>query len=403
MTNSRAFVSDTQKSGVIVVYRFFLLLTVLSFLFCLFTQKLNGDFLGSDVTVSNWLLFLLCVASLLPLIFLWRVYRKFTRNTLSIYIKLHGDYLYFFSIGLTLWNILITLLFGVGIMAAEIYSAPLIFKPFIQFSLRLNHVYVALLALFATKSKKRAVILIILLLCCGYLRAGLGVMFYIGFASIIKFWPWIRNFIKRFPIVVIISFFLLPIIVSSLYDFRSSIRNLGDSTKELSSIELLVGKLGGRMSSFSNLVIIAQEPVFFIVGSTDLNDHYFARQAINAIVPAFTFRKFPEVLPLNLLGVQSDESLVSYMLSLPGNLAISAFKGWPSLLSALLTLLLCVYGSFYLYKLTLTPYSLECAFIILVYPSVSGVANEFSTIFFSHFLFLIITLVFNYFYGRNRT
>lgn len=319
------------------------------------------------------------------------------------YITFRGDYLYFFSIGLTLWNILITMLFGVGIMGAEIYEAPLILKPFIQLSLRLNHLYVALLALFAIKSKKKFLVLIALLLCCGYLRAGLGVIFYIGFAIIIRFWPWIRNFVRRFPLVIVISFFLLPIVVSALYDFRSSIRNLDESTKELSSLELLVGKLGGRMSSFSNLAVIAQEPVFFILGSTDLNDHYFARQAVNAVVPAFAFRKFPEVLPLNLLGVQSDDSLVSYMLSLPGNLAISAFKGWPSLLSAILTLIFCVFGSFYLYKLTLTPYSLECAFLILVYPSVSGVANEFSTIFFSHFLFLLITLVFNYFYERTRT
>ena len=67
----------------------------------------------------------------------------------------------------------------------------------------------------------------------------------------------VKSFVKRNFLFVLAILYLVPIVVSSAYNVRAQLRGQGGMS-ETSNMDIMVGKLCGRISSFSNSAYILQ-------------------------------------------------------------------------------------------------------------------------------------------------
>ena len=105
----------------------FILLNFLSAYYITSYNVYNGDFLGVPLRQSHaevWIA--AAIASLPYLILFFMIYRIAPTNIKSVYIP--NLFLYFSLIILTI-SLLLTVFYGVGMMATGIYSVPSIIKP----------------------------------------------------------------------------------------------------------------------------------------------------------------------------------------------------------------------------------------------------------------------------------
>jgi hypothetical protein len=387
--------NDSGYEAAKILLMIFVSCVIFSFLYVVFTGAYNGDFLGIKVTIPIYLTIINLFLSLLPYYFTWLLYKHFkvseVKKNISVPLKFFGIFLIFIMI----WNIVVTLLYGVGVMTADPYNAPAGIKTIIQILNRINYVYGFFIYFLASSKKnKTQILLIFLLLLVSYLRAGMGIFLYIIMFSIIKYYDEVILFVRKRKVLIIGLIIIFPIILGALYDLRSSLRE--ENKEELSSSQLFFGRLAGRMSSFSDSGIIIQEPVYFIVAASKLENLYFQKQVLAGI---FSTSLMPSPRPEQTLfwlyGPESNEN-VSYMPGTQGNLYFSLLKSWQVFLINLLTYIAMVYLTFYLARLLKFRYANEYAFALLLYVVTSGVPNEYSLLFFSIFVYDIIFLIVNF-------
>jgi hypothetical protein len=377
------------------IYLFFILAAVSSFLYSIFTGKLNGDFLGVEVKLDFWILLLNLLFTILPFWLLWKVYLYFKKNIPINRITIPANFLGFFLVFIIVWNVIVTILYGVGVMGAPPYDAPPSIKPLIQIMNRFNYFYgVFIYVLLVSKKNKVQFLLVFMLLLLAYLRAGLGVFLYLGMLMYIKYFLEFNSIFKKYKIVVLACFFAFPLIFSQLYELRNKLRNQADS--EVSS-DLIFGVLAGRLSSFSDAALILQEAPYFVLSSQQLDPFYFQKQALGGVL---SMNFMPEVRPETMLfkfyNEKSDDN-VTYMAGTQGNLYISLFHSIPTFIFNFITIVLYVFITFYLFRLLRFNFSTELAFLLLLYVIMSGVSNEFAFLVFSVFVYLVLFLFVNLF------
>ncbi len=377
------------------LYRFFIFTSFASFLYAVINGRLNGDFLGKEVTLPFWLLFLNLIFTILPFYVLWKFYLYFKNKSIKTKLKIPLNSLAIFLIILMCLNIIFTLLFGVGIMAAPNYEAPGYIKPFIQICNRFNYTYGSFIYIIAVSKKNRTqVLLIILLIILSYLRAGLGIFLYISMLLYVKYYIEVNYFIKKRLLIIIILAFSFPFIVSFLYDIRDTLR-LNKSEEVVA--DPILGSLFGRLSSFSDAAFILQEAPYFILKSQDLDPYYFQKQALGGVISQ---EFMPEQRPEKILFWFYYEKLdvnVAYMAGTQGNLYMSFMKSPFTFLLNIITIIFFIYGTFFLFSKLAFKNSLELGFMLLLYVVMSGVSNEYAFLLFSIFVFFVLFLILNFF------
>lgn len=384
--------SDSIKSAKHLCY-FFVGAAVLSFLFAIFKGILNGDFLGVTVRLPFWMLVVNLIFTIIPFFVALKIYLRYKKKEVKRRITIPVSFFGFFLVFIIIWNVIVTLLFGVGIMGAPAYEAPPLIKPVIQIMNRFNYAYgVYIYILLVPKKNKFQFYLVFMLLVLSYLRAGLGVFLYLGMLYYIKYFEEVNLFVKRQKILFVFIILFFPLAFSGLYAFRNELRGKGDI--EVNEDPIL-GVLVGRLSSFSDSAFILQEAPLFFIDAQSLDTYYFQKQALGGVISQdFMPVNRPEVM-LFKFYYENLEDNVTYMAGTQGNLYLSLFKSPYVFLLNLGTIFVYIFMTFFLFRLLRFDYANELAFLLLLYVLMSGVSNEYAFLIFSVFVFIVLFLVIN--------
>jgi hypothetical protein len=389
--------NSTKSSDVKFVYYIFLFAVIISFLYSVITGQLNGDYLGYEFNLSFLILSIICLISILPFYFLYRFHNKIVSKTeFKKNRVIDFNLFYYFLLVLLSLNILFTLLFGLGIMTKDAYNAPAQIKWFIQILNRISYIYGTLLYLISCKKNDfKQIQLILLLLILAYLRAGMGVIFYIIMIYSVKYKSEIIISLKKYKSIVLIMLFFIPTSISFLYEIRNSLRD--EITHEVSNP--ITGMLFGRLSSFSNTAIIIDNPAYFLVTSKQFNIDFYQKQGLGGVIGQdFMPVKRPENIMYELFN-QNENQNISYMTGVPGILILSFFVSPIMFVINLLTIIFLVRITYFFFKKINLENSTSLAFILLSYVLMSGVSNELFYVAFTGFVYYILILLF---FNENR-
>ncbi|MCT3960317.1 oligosaccharide repeat unit polymerase [Elizabethkingia anophelis] len=359
-----------------------------SFFYALITDRFNGDFLGVKVSLSTVELVFNLLLSILPYILLWKMYKKSKRTQEKKQVLIPFKFFRVFLVVLIFWNMLVTKLYGVGVLAAPPYEAPSSIKIIIQIINRFNPTYGVFIYLFVCNKKDRfQFVLIALLLILAYMRAGIGIFLYLFMIYFVKHYNYVIAFIKKRFIILIGIIIIFPFLVNKLYELRSTLR--GQTNDEV-VLNILSGVLMGRMSSFSDSAFILQEANYFENKANNLDPLYFQLQCLGGV---FSMDFMPENRPEKMLFqfYYSDlEDNVAYMAGTNGNLYMSFMKSPFVFLLNLISIIVLISLTFKCFRKINFKYNNELAFILLIYVVTSGVANEYAFLLFSIFVYLLL-------------
>lgn len=360
----------------------FVFATIASWAYCMSTDNFNGDFWPRGITVSQSMLLIALIAALTPYIIAWRIDKYFAARASRLKKVVVPKWLLeVLLLGVFSWHIGVTIVFDVGVMNQDFYNAPNWIKPLIQIGNRIEPFFIGVFYILAGPKKlisdSKAIVLMIIL---GLLRAGLGVFAYIIIALTIKYRVEFFRFIKRRLPILVLLLIISPYVVSTLYDFRSLLR--GEAEVALAASDLIVAKLAGRLSSYSNLVYIIQESADFESATQSLPAFYYPLQIAGSIIAgSFTPPVTPEKLLIDVNLFYDGNS--TYMAGVPGNLLLAWFVS-PLVAAINLGLMVAMVVATLKISHRFGNGSASSLGIgMLLYPLTSGVSYEFAVLLFN--------------------
>lgn len=380
-----------------MVFGMFVVATVASCGYCIVMGQFNGDFFPYPVYMSILELLKLLVICLLPYGVTWRLAAIIDRLPPARTFKPHENALTIFVFGALAAHIAATLLFGVGVLDSQVYTAPPQIAPFIQVLNRLDPFYLGAFFILATRKRIATDFLAIaLMIGTGILRAGLGAFIYVLIVLLIKYRVELLRLFRSVPWLVISGALALPTIISALYDLRGRLR--GDPMYEYSVAEMVLGRFVGRLSSYSNVAFIDQYKESFAWSAKALEPLFYLKQGLVTLLGASAS---PAITPERLLiaNNRAYEGYSTFMTGVPGNLMIAWYVSPQIALLNLGIILGCIVGTLWLSRYLGGYVARTFGIAMIVYPLTSGVANEFTSLLFNTLLFVIFSMVFA---QRNR-
>lgn len=374
------------RTGIIL----FCLFAFGSYLYTLIRGEYNGDFYLAEVTLPASIVFFNFICTVTPFYVLWALYKAFKKRTPSRKIPISMRFFDVFIIVHLLLSLLATLFYGVGVLGKEMYSAPAAIAPFIIVLNKIQPFYLGVLyILISPRESKNQWLVIILMIILGISRASLSPFMYIGLGLLFKYHDKFVLFIKRKKIVIFSLLAVSPFFVGALYELRNTLRGEQQAEIVMSAADIITAKLIGRLSSFSNSAMILEQLDYFEANRNKLETFYFQKQVLTAfmgvgVAPA----QSPEKL---LISIDSDENLMSTFMTGPqGNIFVSFIKAPATSFMNLATMLLVIFASFFLANHLGTPWANEFTLLLLLYPMVSGVGQEFGGVMASIIAFCIL-------------
>ena len=366
---------------------------IISYIYALATQEYNGDFLNVPVRLNITILSIIFVFCLIPYWIQWRIYKYFKnkKNTLKkVYIntKLIEPFVFL----LLLAHIFVIVGFGVNRVGAPPYQAPDFIKLFIQILLRFDVVlWGSFLILLLPKNKlKTSLLVAFLMTLIGILKGSFGIINTIALLFIIKYYSIIIAFIKKRIPLVIIAAFIFPTLVEFAYTQRDLIRNVQYEEEKLEPGRLITGKLVGRLSSFSNAAFLIDNAPKYILMAQGF-DNYFYQKGMLISIDAATYVK-GNYSPEKYLKPNTPDG-ISFMLGTTGILIFSLYKSSYTLIINIISIIIISLLIFEILRRVKFDYNIELSYILLLYPTLSGVSSEYSFILLTLIVFFI-TLIF---------
>ena len=366
---------------------------IISYIYALATQEYNGDFLNVPVRLNITILSIIFVFCLIPYWIQWRIYKYFKnkKNTLKkVYIntKLIEPFVFL----LLLAHIFVIVGFGVNRVGAPPYQAPDFIKLFIQILLRFDVVlWGSFLILLLPKNKlKTSLLVAFLMTLIGILKGSFGIINTIALLFIIKYYSIIIAFIKKRIPLVIIAAFIFPTLVEFAYTQRDLIRNVQYEEEKLEPGRLITGKLVGRLSSFSNAACLIDNAPKYILMAQGF-DNYFYQKGMLISIDAATYGK-GNYSPEKYLKPNTPDG-ISFMLGTTGILIFSLYKSSYTLIINIISIIIISLLIFEILRRVKFDYNIELSYILLLYPTLSGVSSEYSFILLTLIVFFI-TLIF---------
>ncbi|WP_311327395.1 oligosaccharide repeat unit polymerase [Capnocytophaga sputigena] len=385
---------EEAYKGVRVIFYLNVFYILVSYLYAIFVGSYNGDFLNVSVNLGLNFLTLIVFFCILPYWVQWKIYKYFKKkinNRKCIYIDFH--YVKNFVYIILLLHVFITIIFGVNRVGAPPYEAPAVIKIFIQILLRFNSfLWGSFLFFLLPKKNKGALILtIFLMVLIGVLRGSFGIIYNIFLLFLIKYFNSIVRIIKKKIIFILIGIAFFPVIVEFAYSQRDIIRNSNE--KKIENESLIAGKLIGRMSSFSNTAILVDNVFVYFLLARTFDNYFYQKGMLVAISTSYEKRGFktPEKV---LLPDTPDGS--SFMLGTTGILIFSLYN---SPIAFILNLCSIIIVSIIIYRILLRikfKYNKELAYLLLVGPTLSGVAGEYAFNLIIVVIFFITLFIFRF-------
>lgn len=382
-----------KSSTMLCVLFIYILAATISFLFSLLTGTYNGDFMLYPVSISNIELILIYISTLIPLLFLYYLYMKKCENESKFRFSVSPKTLIIFAWVIIFISILNTVLFGVGnMLGEEKNTAPSYLKPFIQILNRFDPLLVVGLCFFALNGMFKHILLFLSILIIAYLRGSLGICFTLFLFSFIRYDSQIKDFVKKYFVVILLFLYFVPTIIFNLYYQRALLRGDDTSYENFSGIFILTGWLAGRLSSFTNTAYI-MENYQQIDEYVEYLSPFYLQQ--NFIAGLFSSKFMTNVVPEKLIygNFFGADSGLSLMLGIPGNMIFSYMKSSFIFVLNAISYIFIIKWLYGLITLIRIPYINEYAFILLSSLVVSGVPLLFGATFIK-ILVLYISLDF---------
>lgn len=378
----------------------FILLNFLSAYYITSMNVYNGDFLGVPLRHSHFEVWLYAFLASLPYIALYFVILKIKpTNELPIKIpKLFMLFAYF----ILFTALFLTVVYQVGMTAQEIYSVPTAIKPFVVVVNRIDPLALTGILLLSPYVKWRtALIISILLILISIYRGSLAV---IPVLLIIHFYrsmtyinPNSRLKINRLGVVISFAFILLILIylVPVMYEIRESVR--GIEAKNGPVFDLIFGKLIGRLSNLSALLVFDWRYDLFNEKIEDL-------QAFSYLIDCFKyiwggFIKVPVMNHYDFFTSINDNYASGFYAMQTGvipAISISIMKSPVIGIFDILITIFCIYSVVKLSTFFLGYSGKYLSISLLILATLSGAPNQFSAQIYNLTLILVVFSIIKY-------
>lgn len=372
-----------QARKVVAIYIF---AAIVSFIYIIYYQYYNGDFIKKDVSISTIELTVISIFTVLPILYVYWLFTRFCRNDLKYSV-------YSLTIIRNISWIIILLhiclrITGYGTMGSDSVSMstnPISIIKAVLFKIPV----LPWIVIYVLGSNYRKGILITIVLFCIFsiCHKSLGGIFTSALLLIYRY-PNITHFFKRHILLTAILILLAPSIITASYKIRDTLRS-GTGMAETTSVDFIAGKLCGRLCSLSNNAYIYQNFLSILAVN-------------NEIPPAFYYYD-----PLHYFGIRPEfkstgsfvekeikhgkDENYSTMAGIGGVMVISAVKGPMVFCINLLFVLLAPYLLFSLvHKMRLKNAS-GIALFLSIWFAVNGDSSDIANnIYFLIFIWCIL-------------
>jgi hypothetical protein len=391
--------SDSYKSARVIL-TINLIFCLLSYLNVLLAGEYNGDFQGKTPKLSYLLLFLNFIITLIPYFILFYIYKHYKNVRCQYYItvpnKIFGTVIFIILI----FQIIVTILYGVGRMGREVYQAPLGIRFFIQIIDRFSAITgVALYIIISNKKSIKNIFFIILLIILSLLRYSLGIFMFLFFFSILLYYKKIVLLIKKKTIIVVMFIILAPIIYLSLYSYRDSLRQGQEvnyfNQKNTKIFQFIIGKLTGRLSSFSNSAIIIERKSQFKRLTQNFTQFQYFKESLRPIYGRFLDLNSKDIKYANIMLESEGNHTRIYgaMYGVQGALLIGFYQSTLVLFINIISILGMIIFVFKITTLFRYDNIKEFAFSSLCGCITSGVGGEFMSTLLYFFVYLVLFII----------
>ena len=351
--------------------------TIFSYLYIIIFDVYNGDFINKDVYLDSQTLLVIFVITVLPYICIYIVYKKYKRKE-STNESIHYNLNYIRNITWFLIFIQILLLTsGYGQMGGDsikinggIYS----YVRAIFFKLTIKPWLVTYFLL--AKNKKSIIITTILFSIHTILAHSLGGFFLLAILYTYKYFEKVKRFFKHNIIFVSILVCFIPNLVNVGYTIRSHLRE-GVGMSENSMRDIMMGKLCGRISSFSNNAYIFQNAPQIIIDSPNIPSFFYLYDILHYWGYRPEFKSTGAYVNIQIKH-SSNENL-SVMPGIMGVLILSFVKSKNILLFNIILIICLLFLVFMVLHRMKIEKSADIAFLLTIGFATSGDISELST------------------------
>jgi hypothetical protein len=310
-----------------------------------------------------------------------------------------------FLIFLLFFELLVTVLYGVGFMGRQRFPVPPGGLRFlIQVLNRFNYVMgVFIFIIVNDKSgNKFNIFLLILVILISILRASLGILVFIVFFSFLLYKKRILRYFRKYFFLLLIILLLLPQIVYRLYGLRDILRNTSTLTSMITPTDIIFGRLIGRLSSFSNSAYILENKRDMTTIISRFSLFQYPKETLDAFynVEKKDKQSYRHIM-LDSIGRYYSIVGFSLMTSTQGVLLLSSFYSPLVFLINLVTVILIVNITFLLVSKLQNDKIMDMLFLYLCFPVLSGTASGYLSVFVYLLMYVILFLIFN-FLGLNK-
>jgi hypothetical protein len=341
--NTSKYTEKNSYSAAIVILFLRVLFSFLSYLYVLNTGTYNGDYLWSEIKLSNNLLFINFIYTIIPFFVLFFIYTGYKKLYNRYYVNMPYRTLSIALFAILLIQIMGAVLFGVGRMGDTDNNVSgggitFIFKVFNRLDVTIGILlYISVYG----KSKKRiSILLILMLLLRALLRLSLSVLMEIGFFFIINNYAFVKKIVKKYLIIIILFIVLIfPTMVYTLYNVRNTARTGSGLSADMTIVQILGGKLIGRLSSYTNSANVLENKQAFKMLTRDFSAFRYIEETLSLSITDLR-NKYPVIY-----NDLSDFSRGDYsrgrsaMLGIQGLLLVGLYQSFFVFLIMLLTIL----------------------------------------------------------------
>jgi hypothetical protein len=298
---------------------------------------------------------------------------------------------------------MVSVLYGVGRMGQEAYQAPAGIKLFIQLSNRFNARFgVCMYILLLNKKNVLQYILLIMLIVQSFLYFSLGVFPVLGLLFILKYDNELLIFIKKKIFIVIIGILVLPLFVTTMYDFRNTLRTSKkvESDPEMATISVAIfGRLLGRMSSYSaSSVVMERKDAITKLVKDNFSIIEYPKEALGVFIKNIFP---PKHLAYGHLLYGEYSSTSQSLLGIPGSLMVGHYYSFFGLVVNISTIFFLTFIIFELSSIFYYNKFYELIFMFLCMMGVSGASSELMFFFQNILVYSVFFLVINFFCPKN--
>lgn len=383
----------------IVLIQFYVFAVVVGFLYSICFNCYNGDFLNYPVMAPTVVVYLNFIFSIVPFLLLKYIYTIISRTKRIRFLKVPSKFIQTFAFIIIIFHLITSLLFDVGKAESGGYSAPPFLVPIIQISLRLPYLLWGGLAVLVSHKRKTVFLYLSLIVLVSLSKGFFAIFITVFFLYFLKYPEDIRKIFKTYKVPIILLLFIIPNILSLLYNLRNELR--GNNIKEeYGAIEMVAGKFIGRLSSISDSGYLLENALTFIPTTTLFDNFFFQRNMLRVFKGDLGTSITPEEILYKKGEIYNDsnsEKKSSFMLGTQGILIFSLYKSFTSFFINLITIILVIYLILNIFSKIKVFNALNFGLLLTIGPVTSGVSSEYSSVLISSILLFIIVLLYNSF------